>query len=230
MFCVKCGQELKPGAKFCTKCGAPVSKAQMNAENPVEINRSEPKQMHTKASKQKKTLVGLIVILALLLVLGGGLAVYYFAGNTEIGEDLERMEDVRDDNETGQEPKEPSEEENVDMETESVESVIPETRVVETEVATKEQSQYILPTSNSEYLTMEDLEGLTATECRVARNELYARHGRMFTDEALQAYFDSRDWYVGSIAPEDFDESVLNEYEFANRDLIVVYEEEKGYR
>ena len=52
----------------------------------------------------------------------------------------------------------------------------------------------------------------------------------MFDDEELQAYFDSCSWYRGSIRPEDFDDSVLNEYEMANRDLIVEYEKEKGYR
>ena len=33
-----------------------------------------------------------------------------------------------------------------------------------------------------------------------------------------------------SIAPEDFKESMLNEVEIANRDLIVSYEKEMGYR
>lgn len=89
---------------------------------------------------------------------------------------------------------------------------------------------YILPTSNSAYLTMEDLEGLTAEQCRLARNELYARYGRKFTDETLKAYFESKSWYVGTIEPEDFTEDMLNEYEIYNRDLIVDYEEQNGFR
>lgn len=91
-------------------------------------------------------------------------------------------------------------------------------------------SQYILPTSNSEFLTMDDLKGLTKEECRIARNELYARYGRRFNDEALQAHFDSCEWYNGTIPAEEFDDTVLNEYEVANRDLIVQYEQEMGYR
>lgn len=91
-------------------------------------------------------------------------------------------------------------------------------------------TDYILPTSNIEYLTMEDLEGLTAEECRIARNELYARYGRKFTDETLKAYFESKEWYEGTIETEDFQETMLNEYEVANRDLIVEYETLKGYR
>lgn len=93
-----------------------------------------------------------------------------------------------------------------------------------------EQPQFILPESDSRYLAMEELAGLTAEECRIARNELFARHGRLFKDEELQAYFNSCDWYYGWVMPADFDESVFNEYEAANRDLIIKYEKEQGYR
>lgn len=46
----------------------------------------------------------------------------------------------------------------------------------------------------------------------------------------LQEYFDSYDWYYPTIQPDDFEESMLNDYEIANRDLIVEYETEQGYR
>ena len=92
------------------------------------------------------------------------------------------------------------------------------------------ESQYMLPDSDKKYLTLDDLAGFTQEDCRIARNELYARYGRRFDDEALQAHFDSCDWYEGTISPEDFDDTVLNEYEMANRDLIVEYEELQGYR
>lgn len=89
---------------------------------------------------------------------------------------------------------------------------------------------YLLPGIDSSYITMEDLNGFSAEECRIARNEIYARHGRKFNDEELQAYFDSKDWYHGTIEPDDFKEEMLNEYELANRDTIVEYEKKSGYR
>lgn len=89
---------------------------------------------------------------------------------------------------------------------------------------------YILPGSDSRYLGKQDIKGLTAEECRLARNELYARHGRLFDDEKIQAYFNMKEWYKGSIQPSDFKEDMLNDYEVYNRDLIVKYEEEMGYR
>ncbi len=36
---------------------------------------------------------------------------------------------------------------------------------------------YVLPDSSTRYLTKADLEGLTKEECRIARNEIYARYG-----------------------------------------------------
>ncbi len=87
---------------------------------------------------------------------------------------------------------------------------------------------YILPGSDSTYLSRSDLTGLSSDELRLARNELYARHGRKFDDATLQEYFNSKDWYNGTIDPDDFSESMLNEYEVANRDLITAYEAEVG--
>ncbi len=93
-----------------------------------------------------------------------------------------------------------------------------------------EDGEYMLPGSDTTYITMSDLKGFSAEECRIARNEIYARHGRKFDDEELQKYFDGKDWYHGTIALGDFTEDMLNEYELANRDVIVEYEKKSGYR
>ncbi len=70
---------------------------------------------------------------------------------------------------------------------------------------------YILPDSDSKFLTSDDLQDFSQSELRLARNEIYARHGRRFNDSTLQSYFDDCSWYQGTIDPEQFDESVLNE-------------------
>ena len=87
-----------------------------------------------------------------------------------------------------------------------------------------QESYYVIPDSDSRYLTVADLVGLTADELRIARNEIYARHGRLFSDAALQAYFDQQPWYRGTIAPGDFTQSMLNDYELKNTALILDYE------
>jgi hypothetical protein len=94
--------------------------------------------------------------------------------------------------------------------------------------ATGEDSEYVLPGSDSEYIDEAVIASLSAEELRLARNEIYARHGRIFQDETLAAYFGSKSWYVPLYEASAFDalgDSILNEYEIANRDLIVAYEQ-----
>lgn len=96
--------------------------------------------------------------------------------------------------------------------------------------ASESDSEYLLADSDSRYLTEDDLAGFTAEQCRLARNEIYARHGRRFKDPALQRYFDSLSWYDGTIEADAFNDSVFNSYERANCSLIIDYEREHGYR
>lgn len=67
----------------------------------------------------------------------------------------------------------------------------------------------------------------TGEQLRIARNEIYARHGRLFIDEELQRHFENCSWYEGKFAPADFSEGLLNEYERANILLMQQYSEEK---
>ena len=94
----------------------------------------------------------------------------------------------------------------------------------------KPQDDYILPDSNQRYLTEADLESLTHQECCLARNEIYARHGRKFTTEEIASYFEEKDWYQGTIEPQVFDRNTslyFNDYELKNVQLLQQYEKEK---
>ena len=95
--------------------------------------------------------------------------------------------------------------------------------------AKEKEPEYLLPNSGTEYLTRDDLSGLTWEECCFARNEIYARHGRIFATREIRAYFESRSWYDGVIAGADFDANVtyyLSDVERANVKLIREYENE----
>ena len=91
-------------------------------------------------------------------------------------------------------------------------------------------NDYILNGSDSRYIAKSELSSLSETKMELALNEIYARHGRIFATKSIADYFNSKSWYHGTISPENFDESVFNKYEKANRDLIVEVMEEKGYR
>lgn len=88
-------------------------------------------------------------------------------------------------------------------------------------------AEYILPYSDSVYLTESDLQDLTKAELRFARNEIYARHGYIFEAEDLREYFSSRSWYLGNINKDEFDSSVFNACELANIELIKSMEQMK---
>ena len=100
----------------------------------------------------------------------------------------------------------------------STATFIPPTK--EPESTSVSSGDYILPESNVRLYTSVELAGLDKATLRLARNEIYARHGRRFNSPDLQAYFDSKPWYNGTIAPADFDNNVLNSFELANIKLI----------
>ena len=67
------------------------------------------------------------------------------------------------------------------------------------------------------------LQGLSSAELRIARNEIFARHGRRFADPALQAYFDAQPWYT-PILPLGTD-PVLSQVERSNVDILSYLEQ-----
>lgn len=91
----------------------------------------------------------------------------------------------------------------------------------------EELQEYIFSESDTRILSAEEIKKYNSDVLRIAKNEIYARHGRMFNDSELQEYFDSLSWYEGTIAPEDFDESVLSKTEKENVKLLAEYESKK---
>lgn len=87
-----------------------------------------------------------------------------------------------------------------------------------------EESEYVLPDSAKRKLKKSDLKGLSKEELRIARNEIYARHGRMFDDKKLQKYFDSQSWYEGTVPASEFSEDVLSSVEKKNVAFIRQFE------
>lgn len=84
-------------------------------------------------------------------------------------------------------------------------------------------NSYILPDSNKRLLTENDIEGMSAKELNYAKNEIYARHGRMFKSSELQNYFKSKSWYKEVYAADDFDDqgdSILSETERKNIEFL----------
>lgn len=90
-----------------------------------------------------------------------------------------------------------------------------------------EKAQHLSYTTTVKY-TIQNLSVLDSYGLKITRNEIYARHGRIFNDQELQEYFQRQNWYVPQTASNDFNDSCLNEVEKYNIQLISTYEQQIG--
>ena len=160
--------------------------------------------------------IGILVLLALagILVLGKAKQQDELKENeppieqdvivdSDLGEESETEEDVQNEADVTEEP-----EQNVEI--------------------SASDAEYILPQSDKEKLTRADLEGLTKEQLRLARNEIYARHGMIFGVTDLDNYFAAKSWYKPRISFTDFDDKVeMSIVEEQNIILIQQVEKEK---
>ncbi len=293
MRCIKCGSELKPGARFCSKCGA--------VNGPGGYPPSGPK----KEKKPTALIVVLIILLVCLVLSIGGIAAYqmgvfdsFLPGSRteetkgdrkdkgdrdkkrdgEGDEDDQDRRDDEDDEDDRDRRDDEDDEDDRDRRDEDRDSrgesrgegreTAPSSAVEETTAASSlptmdptgavteapamaqttaamptlsgqgagmgvpsqapaqggypagGSQDYILPDSSTRQLSYGDIAGLTKEQLRIARNEIYARHGRMFTSEELQSYFNSKSWYRGTVSASSFSENMLSQLEKDNIKLI----------
>lgn len=99
-------------------------------------------------------------------------------------------------------------------------------------VYTEYSDDYILPDSARRVYSLDELSGLSNYELYLARNEIFARYGRMYEEADLRDHYLSTDWYIPLYDGGDFDsvliEDYLNENEYKNVILIRDYERDRG--
>ncbi len=239
MKCNVCNNEIQDNTKFCKYCGTAVSSMSYSIKN-------QSNDFQTSSVRKSKTSIGakiLIVVSTMIVLVLASVVVLFFLCEKGMIDKMWQEEAViiEDESTDVQRFGEDSQEESTDDLLDSQISVIGDVDIEEsvdqvekefehTSDYEVEAQDYILPESASRYIDRSELYGFTAEQCSIARNEIYARHGRKFNDENLQEYFDSLSWYEPTIEPADFEEAMLNSFEIANRDLIVEYEKECGYR
>lgn len=92
---------------------------------------------------------------------------------------------------------------------------------------------FIIPESSNRKIDYSDIDGLSLAELRIARNEIFARHGRQFNDPLLNQWFYSKTWYLDidrKYSPTDFDKynpNPLSRLEQENAEFIKSYENDK---
>ena len=253
MFCSKCGKQVRDGMNYCTNCGEPVKKD----EGGVNLKKDDDKVSSAatlphgnvsgksnKAKKAKKnkgvkivfiTIAG--IILALLLILFALVQTGIISISIDDSTNQESVLDKKSKSSKREKEKErrakekESEEGDVTTETQT-EPVSTEAQTVQPATMPSTvaiNNEFILPDSSVRVLDKSELAGFSAEQCRLARNEIYAKHGRMFDDARLQNYFNSRSWYHGTIPAKQFNDNMLSDIEIQNRNLIIAFEKEMGY-
>lgn len=245
MFCTSCGQRLSETARFCPACGAPVEGVnttvamprpeQTSVRPPVPTAGgrvgsapapSAPAQQRSRRRHDSAGATAAIVVAALVAVAAAAaLAIVMFdpfGGTSETAvvqqpaeTQVSTVDETEDDEPDAQAEPEPDAE--PEMET-----------ATETEPDAADASDYILADSSTRLYTADELSSLSAWELYIARNEIYARHGRRFNNEDLKAYFASKSWYEPLYEPDEFDaraSSVLNETEKRNIETILALEQ-----
>ena len=214
MICPECGAESRPGSKVCSQCGKKLPAPE----------REAPPEPPKRKKRSAGSIAAMVAVVLGALVLLGAALLYLKDTLQSVGNPASLQSQVQDAAPEDPEPQdvEPEETEPQDAEPEATEPQDAEPEETEPEAtepqetAPVEAGQGIFPDSSERLLTQADVAGLSAWELQLARNEIYARHGRRFTNQELQAYFDGCSWYQGTIAPADFDEGVFNDVELAN--------------
>lgn len=182
----------------------------------TEIEKYAPKK-----PADKRMILGIGVgVLALILIM---ICAFAFRGDQskKQSENNPKQEEMKEDSDI--QPEAPTKPEITEPETTEPETTEPD--VTEPDVST---SEYLIPDSDTRELTREDLEEFTKEQLRLARNEIYARHGMIFGDEELDQYFASKSWYTPKVSIADFYDQVnMSLIEEGNITLIRSVEQEK---
>ena len=231
--CPVCGNILEQNAIFCNECGTRLTETTEdftvnvrtcsccgnrlnidalfcgecgNAVNQSQLNDAMEDGKTVK--KEDKGLRFLIVLLIIVLIGSATTIGYVYYQNSAV--DI-KTPDIDDEKEYKEYEEEFEEEIDSSLDVNDID---------------EDEEIYLFP-SDIEYITLSDLYGMSQEEVALIRNEIYARHGYIFNTEPFKSYFEAKDWYVPN---PSFSDSTFNEIEKANKDFIVNYETEKGWR
>ena len=90
-------------------------------------------------------------------------------------------------------------------------------------------TEYILPKSNKNALSRSDLNGMTAAQLKLARNEIFARHGYYFSTDELLTYFAFCSWYRPDRSKTSTGKLGMKSVETKNVSVIQNYEKNPDF-
>ena len=91
-----------------------------------------------------------------------------------------------------------------DLERENVEFIYQyEQKMLSGQIPQKTTVAGKYPEASLRHLKINDFKGKSKSELRLMRNEMFARHGYIFSTEDIQNYFEKQSWYHGNITDGD---------------------------
>lgn len=224
--CVQCETLNNDDGNYCAVCGEKKPPNNNDTFNDVGyddyINIDDYSKTNDDEKLRKKlmVIVGILGVVIVVLIAVVGYKIYDLKTN-----DSDRRRPVSEvhTEAPSKKPKKKYDDESKEEPTESVQTETEE----ESEIYFNESDdEYIFP-SNNVYLSRSQIESLSKDELALLRNEIYARHGYIFKLDEYQMYFERKSWYKPN---PYFSEDSFNSIEKANKDLIVEYEQEMGWR
>ena len=236
MKCKNCGTVAIPGDRFCMNCGAAIDFSDNNSVNNSD-NNSVNNSVNNSGNKKQTNMTAVIIAVAavaVVLIVAIAVVICFVVGKNSSSETAVATSQTTTVAET--EKTTSSEQTTYNLVSDIETTTVPTTAQTTTEKQTVPQFSYddyrdqFLFDSANKYITNAYLSGCTRDEITVILNEIYARHGYIFKDAELRAYFNSQSWYYGTTSSLDEAASYFNSIERKNVDTIYKYMKAMGWR
>lgn len=210
MFCKNCGAEVTDNAQFCRNCGTAVSKPPQNIVKQEIPQKVSPRSNPAKSNNTKAIAIAVVATVLVMCVVMVVVGLFLNPPAAKPGNDTPQGNLVITPQDT----------------------VADTTASVETEPVNplSESNPYrdmyngktfaVLAETDSRYYVRSELDEYSADKLCLARNEILARHGYIFSDKDLAEFFENMPWYSENQAATNDIYDYLNEYEQANVELL----------